>query len=157
MENRNDTTLNGLQKPDTPSNAIRSQTVSRTFQITIGIILSVLSGFLILSAMMILVAIISGKPGISIDTWLFIVIVLFIGIGMGIMAYRLLTNRGATHGGGVLSPVGYTILGVIFIGMSIWIGVITKIKSFDEKLIGIGFPLVLASLCFHAARLRRNK
>lgn len=153
MENIN----NGLQKSDTPSNTIPAQAVSRTFQIIIGMILSVFSGFLVLSAMMILVAIISGKPGIPIDTWLFIAIMLLIGIGMGIMAYRLLTNRGATHGGGVLSPVGYTILGVIFIGMSIWIGVIAKIKSFDDGLIGIGFPLILASWCFHAARLRRNK
>ena len=80
-----------------------------------------------------------------------------IGSFLCLLAYRLLTGRGARIGGGILSPTGYQLLGVAFAALGLllaWGGA--------GRGAAVAFPPLLSAWalaggCFLAARHRRQR
>ena len=131
-----------------PGNEIPMDSISRTFTTLLGSIFGMCAGFFIFAGMVAIHENIGATVGM-----------VLLGVIIGIMAYRLITDYGAKPEGGMLSCTAYAILGGIFVALAIWgsVTLITKGKRWDDALWGVSWLIILSSWCFSTVWLRRKK
>lgn len=134
------------------------QPVSRIVQVIVGSILGVIAiGMFVISGVVLVIAFNRGRLDF-LGIYLFVAILVAVGIGTGIMAYRLIMARGAKRGGGVLASTTYLILGCGFIVLWILTSIaIIRERSWKDLLVMSSSCLLLASGCFAAAYARRTR
>lgn len=130
--------------------------VSRGMRILIGGLLGICS-LLSMSLAVLFIMETVGRKNQNIGI-LFTIIFAVIAIGTMVMGIRLTTNRGAKHGGGILTPRTYSILGWCFIALTIILGFSCMQRGEWRSLgIAIGCPTIIAYWCFVAAQVRSSK
>lgn len=131
-----------------PGNDIPMDSLSRTIMTILGSIFGICAGFFIFAGMAAIYENIGATVGL-----------VLLGVIIGIVAYRLITDYGAKPEGGMLSCTAYAILGGIFVALAIWgsVTLITKGKRWDDALWGVSWLMILSSWCFSIVWLRRKK
>ena len=129
----------------------------RYLEVPIGLVSGLISvGLLILVFGF---AYISAEKSSVPDTPIMIVAVVMavLGVFFSMVSYRLLTKRGSRTGGGLLSPTGWKIVGMIFVGLALLLGIggwwQGDLRTFMTSFIGVAF----ARLCFTAAQRGSTK
>jgi len=69
-----------------------------------------------------------------------------------LISYRLLLNRGARVGRGLFSPVGWRLLGSLFVALTIFLTASAVWRQDWGQLIAPIFGVVFASWCFSTAK-----
>jgi hypothetical protein len=136
------------------SKSVEPPPAPRFFTILVGLISGAIGlGLLCLVGWMAVVSI--QKMDLP-NTPLLVMFAIMAGVGafMALVSYRLLTNRGASVGGGLLSPTGWRVMGSIFVGISVFLaGAVWRSESFSVKALSpILFGITFAGWCFMTAR-----
>ncbi len=136
----------------------KSLPASRMMEVLIGVI-SGLIGLGLLSLVTLIVytlAIGKGKaPNIPFLTMT--VIMAVTGTFFSLLSYRLLLNRGARVGGGLLSPFGWRVLGNIFMALAIVLAGAAIWRHEWAQLAAPVFGVVFAIWCFSTAKKYSNR
>jgi hypothetical protein len=92
----------------------------------------------------------SGKTG---DPLFYVGFPIMAGIGvfMALLSYRLILNRAARVGGGLLSPMGWKVVGVFFAGTAIMLSTAAVWHGQLQVFISAVPAVVFAVMCFAAA------
>jgi hypothetical protein len=80
-----------------------------------------------------------------------------LGIFFGVLSYRLITGRGAKAGGGLLSPSGWRMIGIVFVILAgiLFIGMVgLNLWGLTGALLS---TIVFAAMCFYVAIIDRSK
>ena len=89
--------------------------------------------------------------------WIITAIFTVVGVFCTLLAYRLILNRGARAGGGLLSPTGWRTLGNFFILLAVALSIAVVWQRQWGQLAAPIFGLALGSGCYFAAKTREKR
>jgi hypothetical protein len=129
------------------------QATSRRAQVIAGLFLAVVSlPFASLGAFGLWICIVKNDANLAIFTTL--TVALLVGLLGLTIAYRMVRARGVRQGGGIMSPLAFSIGGVICLAFAAFLTYDALASGKYWKGIGIIFPLFLSFIFFVAARHR---
>ncbi len=138
-----------------------SEYIQRFLHVSIGVISIPLALYLVL---VLLGMTVMAPNGFTVNKWEVGIIALLLASTafFGLVGFRLISGRGAKAGGGLLSPIGYLLLGSVLVVpatlvfVTLVIGIATK--GIHLKVVVAVIPLLLfgipSVLCFVAAHRR---
>jgi hypothetical protein len=80
-----------------------------------------------------------------------------LGAFFGLISYRLVLNRGAKLGGGLLSPTGWSVAGTIFAALAIILAIAAIWQGKWDMLPASLFAVIFAKWCFSTAKTQSGK
>lgn len=134
-----------------------SSQAGRTLEILVGLVCGVIGvGLLILGA---LVAYKGVEHGATTDSIFLVGLPIMAGLGafFALISYRLVLNRGAKVGNGLLSPIGWKVTGTIFAGLAVFLAIAAIWQAQWGMLAAPLFAFIFAKWCFYTAKVRSVK
>jgi cobalamin synthase len=131
---------------------MESPPVPLAYRMLIGGITGLIGiGLLILVACLLFIASVERSEPPNNPLLITTAVMVVIGMFMSLVSYRLLTGQRSRAGSGLLSPIGWRVIGAIFLGVGVVLAGVAWQSADFQVLLAILWCILFARLCFKAA------